>query len=244
MASESPVDVHTSLKELEVRRALADVYDLWTRSNALLERNGRPPLPRPFYTPEEHAAAIAELTPAPDSKPREYFWSHGERMYGPAATASEAKQMTSSAGQSEFAAFAQALIRARGSSPPPSDYTGFIDALFLAMGDERIGDRRLREMCRLLLMAYRPGGGAATLPPERASAAAAVCDVISRLPLSALVTQPADPPPPADDTAPAPISPADREASAALLRAAILAGDVVQLPGTGYRIRHEKEKPL
>jgi hypothetical protein len=143
-----------------------------------------------------------------------------------------------------YAAFAAALLKARKEKPDVGAAAlGAIDMIEAALADDRLSLEALREALRpVLLLCPRP-----PIDPARARHIETWLGLVAESwrapgPWDA----PADHSPvgaePPDRLPPTPVTAADAAASAKLLKEAIEAGTVVELP-SGARIRHERKKP-
>ena len=204
--------LHASIAQTEILRALQDVADMEARANKKLADNDQPPLPRSFFSAAEmdelvasHEAAIAELKP----KPPDGGWEGSESQI----------------------AWRDGRTKHRNAAAPAlPDLEPFADKIDGMLADPRIGNRRFREACRLLVMVFRPRAfGRIAITAERRRAVAEWIDLALTLPLPPVGQKAIE----GATVAHVKHSPVERETDAAIARAVAAGvedGSVVELP--------------
>ena len=193
-------------------------------------------LPKPFFTRaemdavlERHAEEIAALKPA---DPTPGSWADWKRKQA------VEKAANAPATSSQYSLFAAALSKARGEAPDVElSARGAIDMVAAALADPRFRTAgMLREALKpALMLCPRP-----PIDATRQRHITSWLDTVATSWTAVLASRAAaGPSTPPDPLPPAPTSAADAAASAKLLKDAIEAGDVIELP-SGTRIRHER----
>ena len=224
-----------SLAETEVLRSLQATEDLWLRTNRKLVDGEQDELPKPFFTRaemdavlERHAEEIAALKPA---DPTPGSWADWKKKQAE-------EKARAPAASSPYAAFGAALSKAYGQAPNVElSAAGTLDMVRAAIEDPRFRTAgMLREALKpALMLCPRP-----PIDATRQRHITSWLDTVAASWTAVLASRAAaGPSTPPDPLPPAPTSAADAAASAKLLKDAIEAGDIIELP-SGTRIRHER----
>ena len=201
----SPIsDVGLSVARLEIERALEGVRNMESRLNKKLADGGQEPLPPFFFTATQMDEVVA---------------SHAAAIAELTAKPEPKREY-----------FWSGPKHAHAAAPALPDLEPFADKVDGMLADARIGNRRFREACRLLLMVFRPRAfGRTAITAERQRDVAEWIDLALTLPLPPVGPKAIE----GATAAHVEHSPVERETAAAIARAVAAGvedGSIAELP--------------